>query len=397
MPVYLKGRTYSISVMLNGSRFRVSSGLRHKHLAEDRERAMQLAIAENPLITTDRLTEIAKGAVKAAQVLARRAELGPTFGEVAAKTYAAQWAGSKNAKGARSTLNVILKDIPHDTPLRKLDRVFLKNYAALLVERKQENSTVNRKMCALSSILKHAIDEMGVLEVMPRMPKRLKTRTRQAVLNEADFGTLMAEVMRHDRLDDEPGARKRGGRPRKRDAHNYVSLFEFLYEMGMRPGEALQLRWVDVDFDLEGGGAVYAKDDDRHGLSTKNGRARAVPLTAIARSILLAQRSVTKDRPFEFCNNDRAAKLWAAARKRLGISNMDIVCYVTRHSYATRVIEATGDLHLAKELLGHSSIKLTSDTYAHVSTKYLARGADALNQRNLAVTRTALSVKAVTE
>ncbi len=37
-----------------------------------------------------------------------------------------------------------------------------------------------------------------------------------------------------------------------------------------------------------------------------------------------------------------------------------------RHSYASLLIQATKDLHYAKEQLGHSSIKVTADIYGHL-------------------------------
>lgn len=57
--------------------------------------------------------------------------------------------------------------------------------------------------------------------------------------------------------------------------------------------------------------------------------------------------------------------------RALGITDIDCVPYATRHSLATRIIEATGDLNQAKKWLGHSTITLTADTYGHVNTKYL--------------------------
>lgn len=49
-----------------------------------------------------------------------------------------------------------------------------------------------------------------------------------------------------------------------------------------------------------------------------------------------------------------------------------------RHTCATRLLKATGNIVLVKEWLGHTTIKTTADTYAHVETESLLDGAEAL-------------------
>ena len=39
-----------------------------------------------------------------------------------------------------------------------------------------------------------------------------------------------------------------------------------------------------------------------------------------------------------------------------------------RHTFATRSLEAGIDLKTVQEVMGHSSIKVTGDTYMHVMT-----------------------------
>ena len=52
--------------------------------------------------------------------------------------------------------------------------------------------------------------------------------------------------------------------------------------------------------------------------------------------------------------------------------------YDLRHGYATILLEETGNLKLASVALGHSSVQITGDTYAHVTTAMRDQGTAAI-------------------
>ena len=92
--------------------------------------------------------------------------------------------------------------------------------------------------------------------------------------------------------------------------------------------------------------------------------------------------------PFSDLNKRRAEHVWTTARGRAGIDDPECVIHSLRHTCATRLLRATGNIALVKEWLGHTTIKTTADIYAHVETDSLMDGAAALTTlRGTSLTR----------
>ena len=71
------------------------------------------------------------------------------------------------------------------------------------------------------------------------------------------------------------------------------------------------------------------------------------------------------------------AKQFAAVRKEAKIPK-GVVLYSARHSFATDMLDRTGNIVLVGKMLGHSSVT-TTQRYFHPSMKGLA---DLVNERN---------------
>ena len=72
-----------------------------------------------------------------------------------------------------------------------------------------------------------------------------------------------------------------------------------------------------------------------------------------------------KDVPFEEWNKDMVNRQFRSICDKLDLKHVTL--HSLRHTFATRCLENGVEMYVVSKWLGHSSIKLTMDTYAHVS------------------------------
>lgn len=168
--------------------------------------------------------------------------------------------------------------------------------------------------------------------------------------------------------------------------HELSTLYVVYLTTGLRRGEALGLRWADVD--LEGGRLSI-----RRSRTTVNGRTvESTPKSDRGRQVSmppetgLALRGLRKrgmerrvlfgrayaETGYVFVRPDgrpldpgEVSKGFAAAVKRAGLPHIRL--HDARHTWATLALEAGVHPKVVQEQLGHSSISITLDLYSHVS------------------------------
>ncbi|MBW3578521.1 MAG: site-specific integrase [Actinobacteria bacterium] len=166
------------------------------------------------------------------------------------------------------------------------------------------------------------------------------------------------------------------------------ALWYLIATTGLRRGEALGLRWSDLD--LDGGRLRVAQTvtvaDKRPVWSTdgKTGSAeRTIALDTSTVAVLrghrkgqLAERlaeglSARPDRGLVFCwedgrpiHPDRASTWFLRHCRALGLPEIGV--HGLRHSYATAALRAGVSPHVVSKRLGHASVAITLDVYAHV-------------------------------
>lgn len=141
----------------------------------------------------------------------------------------------------------------------------------------------------------------------------------------------------------------------------WVALFTLLANLGARVSEALLLRWQDVDFERNQVNLRTLKQRD------KQGRPAIVydtlPLDENTRNALLAVRNGdSPDSPIFRVNRHVTYNVFQRLLHRAGIPPRKL--HALRHACATRILEETGDLMLARDILRHRDISTTS-TYLH--------------------------------
>jgi integrase len=161
----------------------------------------------------------------------------------------------------------------------------------------------------------------------------------------------------------------------------YLELFELQILTGMRVGEACALHWADVSNSVIHVHATMSAG--KYSPTTKtDSSTRDIPITPAIRKVLTSQREksmamygvarIAKDKPV-FCLMTRAeghvnaADLNNVLHKACETISIDVIgTHAFRDTFATRAIEQGMQPNTLKELLGHASITMTMDLYAHV-------------------------------
>jgi integrase/recombinase XerC len=160
------------------------------------------------------------------------------------------------------------------------------------------------------------------------------------------------------------------------------AMFELFYSSGLRLAELVRL---DLD---DARDAIEAAEI---GVIGKGNKARRTPVGRKAVDALRAWLALrgARARPAEraLFTGARGRRIaprvvqqrlarWAG---KLGIA-APVHPHVLRHSFATHLLQSSGDLRAVQELLGHSSIA-TTQVYTHLDFQHLAKAYDAAHPR----------------
>ena len=153
-----------------------------------------------------------------------------------------------------------------------------------------------------------------------------------------------------------------------------VAVFTLLYGCGLRIDEALSLNIADVPDNSPDGDAMV--------VTGKGNKQRIVPVLPVVRQTIADYLDAcpfgAKDKRPLFLGA-RGARLNAGVVQRqmrklralLGLADT-ATPHTLRHSFATHLLGAGGDLRTIQELLGHASLS-TTQRYTHVDSDHLIR------------------------
>lgn len=207
----------------------------------------------------------------------------------------------------------------------------------VLRERGNSNATINRKMAALSKLLRKA-HKMGDVHSLPEFRREKERQGRIRFLEPDEEARLFAAI-----------------RARDEDAYR---LSIFLVDAGCRLGEALGLIWNDLG---ENSATFWL---------TKSGRSRTVPLTKRAKETVRIDKGGRKG-PFAMLNQIRYRAIWNEAKIEAGLGHDEqVVPHILRHTCASRLVQGGIDIRRVQMWLGHQTLAMTM-RYAHLATNDL--------------------------
>jgi len=244
-----------------------------------------------------------------------------------------------------------------------LDTQHLRSFAAQCHRRGLAPRSIQRRLSAVRSLCRFLIRE-GELRSDPTADVQApKARKRLPTTLDADTMARLLEFRSDDRL----GVRDK-------------AIMELFYSSGLRLAELLGLDLVDLDL-----------RDRTVRVMGKGRKVRIVPVGRHAAEALakwLAERAalaaVDETAVFVGLNGRRLGPRIVQRRiarwARLQGLPEHVHPHLFRHSFASHLLESSGDLRAVQELLGHANIS-TTQVYTHLDFQHLARIYDASHPR----------------
>lgn len=254
-----------------------------------------------------------------------------TFGELAARFL---------AEGAPKPYHIdrlkVLLPYWAETPIGRITKNQAREYRRWRHEEKQlTDTTVNRDLEALRSILFWSVDE-GLLLTNPltRMRLERERKRKRPVMSLEEEERLLGKAQPHLR-----------------------PIIIVALDSGMRRGEILTQRWEDVDFARRLLFVSHSK--------TPEAESREIPLTGRLFSLLWETR---EDEGFVFTFKNRPIHsiktAWKTAITRSGIRRYRF--HDLRHTFNSRLVMAGVIREIRMTLMGHSLGDDPQSTYVHI-------------------------------
>ena len=249
------------------------------------------------------------------------------------------------------------------TGWRDLDTHQVRKYAAQCHRRGLSGRSIQRRLSTLRTFYNYLLREQQV-SLNPGLDVRAPKSEQHLpdTLNVDDISQLM-NVSTTDTL-----------------AIRDLAMLELMYSSGLRLAELVSLNAGDVDF-----------NERIVRVTGKGAKTRVLPVGDKAITALQAWMQVrtrqlhcTETAIFTSRNGKRLSaravqqrvKDWA---RRQGIPG-DVHPHTLRHSFASHLLESSGDLRAVQELLGHADIS-TTQIYTHLDFQRLAQVYDSAHPR----------------
>jgi integrase len=266
------------------------------------------------------------------------------------QVYAEKWRNNKDPNGIYARGLRLISCIGN-IPLGHINEDVVYKLIKTLESQGLTLSTCNRYMATLKTILRHKRQSWEHI----KLRKERKGRTR-IISHEEE--KLITDLLRVE-----------GKNGRRNYFPEMGELVVVLIDTGMRLGEALALRYDDINYATNLISIWFNKAD----------RPRSIPMTIRVKDIIQSKQTALNNIKVFNIKKDRAEWAWRCVREQLGLrDDKEFVIHALRHTCASRLVNAGIDIYTIKEWLGHSSIQVT-ERYSHLSPDRLAHAAKMLD------------------
>ncbi len=249
------------------------------------------------------------------------------------------------------------------TEWRSIDNQSIRSFVAARHRAGKGSRTLARMLSSLRALFAYLI-ERRCIDIDPAQEVRAPKQARKlpTVLDVDQTGKLLAP--------------KPQGFLGLRD----LAMWELMYSSGLRVSELVNLDAGDLDMDA---GELRVLGKGRKERIVPVGR---IALEAVARWLQQRGPFLKADVVALFISRRGTRLSTRSVQKRLhrwaleqGLDTA-VHPHMLRHSFATHLLESSGDLRAVQELLGHSNIS-TTQVYTHLDFQHLAKVYDATHPR----------------
>jgi integrase/recombinase XerC len=271
----------------------------------------------------------------------------------------------RTIRAYRRDLDQLLTELSQKaiTDANEVNEHHVRSLVARLHRQGQGARSLQRLLAAVRSFYRWLVKE-GMARSNPALPVRAPRQGRRLPATlDADAVTRLLEFTADTAV-------------AKRDK----AMMELFYSSGLRLSELAALTWSRLD-----------PDSGMLTVTGKGNKTRMVPFGRIAAEALNEWRKVRLEltRPEEpaifvsrrgtpLSPRSIQARIRYWARKQ-GLPQ-NVYPHLLRHSFASHMLESSGDLRAVQELLGHSDIS-TTQVYTHLDFQHLARVYDQAHPR----------------
>lgn len=274
-------------------------------------------------------------------------------------------ASTKTLYAGLTRTHVVTSDLGR-TPMNKVRATTVERFISHLRKKGLSESTVRQVYTVARGIADAAVRDRHMTENPFGQIKRPKVTKVEAAHLEAEQVDLLIE---------------------KAGDSRYALVFEFLVNTGMRRGEALALRWSDVDLPDRTArvrATLVRQDGELIRTEPKSTAAkRTIPLSASALDVLKRAKTRTaaerlragskwSDSGYVFVTEfgepsdpRNALRALQVAAERAELPGVGL--HTLRHTAASLMLANGVPISTVSRIMGHASIQVTVDIYGHVS------------------------------
>lgn len=254
-------------------------------------------------------------------------------------TLANSWRGTRSEAKVKMSVGHLLAFFGGDTKLTDITRERWDDFVQDQYKQGKTGATINRKMAALSKMLKEATKRASTSGYtrgnLPHFDRQPESKGRLRWITDKEEATLLTYATAWAML----------------DHHDVVTV---LVDTGMRLGELFEVKPQDIDI-KRNVLMIYGKE----GFGTKNGDFRSIPMTSRVKAIMQRRIETHPVKVFPY-NAEWLYRFWDRARELMGLSgDPQFVPHVLRHTCATRLVQRGAPITFVQKWLGHKTITMT--------------------------------------